>query len=236
MKQHSWIGVAALIVGSMGCDAGADEEVSDSDPGSERTSSGASSGGNTSGGEGGNGPEGQGGDPDDDVSPGGDDDGAVPPVAPRPPVGGAACSDEAPGSAVGDFAENFVLMDQGGRMVSLSDYCGQVVYIPLGAMWCPGCQSSAEQIPTKMAEYGDQGFVVLNLMAETPRGAEPDQDALTTWAETYDLTTPVLADVDWGVWERYWPTHSTPKNLLIGRDGRLAAVGWVGERDIQDAL
>jgi len=140
------------------------------------------------------------------------------------------------GRAVGDFAENFILTDQNGSAVSLSDYCGSVVYIPLGAMWCPGCQSSAEQIPAKIAAHGDDGLVVLNLMAETSRGGDPTQEDLTLWADTYDITTPVLADSGWGVWDRYWPSHSTPKSILIDRDGRLLVVGWVGDRDIEGAL
>ena len=154
----------------------------------------------------------------------------------RPPSGSAACSDEAPGSNEGDFAENFILTDQHGDTVSLSDYCGQVVYIPLGAMWCPGCQAAAKAIPEKMDEDGDEGFIVLNLMAETARGDDPDEEDLTAWADTYNITTPVLADIDWAVWERYFPDHSTPKHILIDRDGRLAVIGWVGSRDFDEVL
>jgi|GEM_PF-3363527 len=152
------------------------------------------------------------------------------------PVGEAACGDGDAGRALGSLAENFTLLSQEGKEVSLSDYCGKVVYIPMGAMWCPACQSTAEEIPQTMATYGGSGLVVLNLMAETARGATPDQEALSTWADTYDLVTPVLADSDWGVWERYFPSHSTPKELLIGRDGTLLEIGWVGTRSIESAL
>lgn len=153
-----------------------------------------------------------------------------------PPPGASACSDEAPGDEEGDFVENFVLQDQDGKTVSLSDYCGQVVYIPMGAMWCPACQSSAQAIPAKMAEYGEDDFIALNLMAETARGDAPDEQSLSAWAETYGLTTPVLADTEWQVWDRYWPSHATPKSLLIDREGRLAAIGWVSDNDISKAL
>jgi peroxiredoxin len=137
---------------------------------------------------------------------------------------------------VGDFAEDFRLMDQFGQPVRLSDYCGQVVYIPMGAMWCPACQGTAEELPSLQANYGAQGLVILNVMAETPSGGTPTTESLSVWADTYDLDLPVLADPQWDVWHRYWPSESTPRELLVGRDGRLLQVGFVWESRIEDAL
>lgn len=51
-------------------------------------------------------------------------------------TGSAACDGlVGEGFAVGQIAENWVLQDQSGAPVNLHDYCGQVIYIELGAEW-----------------------------------------------------------------------------------------------------
>ena len=51
-------------------------------------------------------------------------------------TGSAGCGPiQGEGFAEGQIAENWTLMDASGSPVNLHDYCGQVVYIELGAEW-----------------------------------------------------------------------------------------------------
>lgn len=151
-------------------------------------------------------------------------------------TGTAACGEGTPGTAVGDLAEDWALTDQHGNTVRLSDFCGSVVYIGAGAMWCPGCQADAEEMKSLADDYGARGLVTIDMMAETAGGETPTPADLLAWASTYGLTTPVVADPDWGVWNRYWPGEGTPREMLIGRDGRIIEVGFVETWSLEDKL
>ncbi len=51
-------------------------------------------------------------------------------------TGSAGCGAiEGEGFAVGQIAEDWTLMDASGSPVALHDYCGQVIYLELGAEW-----------------------------------------------------------------------------------------------------
>lgn len=148
------------------------------------------------------------------------------------PKDGPACgSGESYGAEVGDFMQDFALRNQEGKTVRLSDFCGKVVALELGAMWCPTCQGEAEEINGLMDEYGDQGLVVLTLLTETGGQQNPETQDLKAWAETYQLETPVLADPEWRIWERYFEMHVTPRALIMGPDGTIEMSGLVIHRE-----
>lgn len=152
-------------------------------------------------------------------------------------VAGPACGDGAVGGEPGDLAEDFGLRDQQSQTVLLSDYCGQVVLLELGAMWCPACQGAAEKIPQRMSEHGAEGFIVLNVMTENPQFETPSIEELARWAVTFDIETPVLVDIDWQIWARYFPRKQTPRSVLIGRNGRVLKNDFIiTDDDIQSAL
>jgi peroxiredoxin len=140
---------------------------------------------------------------------------------PEPKLAAAACDTSPAGRNVGDPAEEFALQDANGETVRLSDYCGKVVYLALGAMWCSECAQHAEDIPALVDEFGSDEFSVLTLMTEDPDFEPPEANSLAVWAATYDLDTPVLADPNWGVWDRYYRYHAAPGQLLVGKDGRI---------------
>jgi thiol-disulfide isomerase/thioredoxin len=147
----------------------------------------------------------------------------------------------APGAEVGDYVENFVLLSQTGEMVSLSNFCGKVVYVTMGAIWCSACTRWAQRLHIYAQKYPDD-FVPIELLAESTHGQPgqpkdpPNAEELMAWAVEFQgpsPTAPVLADVGWEVYHRYFEgdpnlTGNVPQGLLIDREGRILSVGNVG--------
>jgi len=150
----------------------------------------------------------------------------------------AACDPGASyGTAPDEPIQNFRLIDQYGGKVRLDSFCGDVIVLQMGAMWCPSCQSEANKIPDLMKEYGPQGLTILNLLAETTSGQAPIEAELLEWADYFDVSTPVLADPNWEVWERYFDRHVTPRAILVDREGRIRKIDYViTQEDIQSAI
>lgn len=153
------------------------------------------------------------------------------PVEP-PRLDAPACDAKAEfGSKEGDLAQNFVLKDQQGDDTYLSDFCGRVVVLQMGAMWCRSCQLEASRIPALMDDFGERGVVVVSLMAETVEGKPPQPRDLEAWDVTFDLNTPVLGDRSWKVWDRYFAREITPGALLLDREGRIVSKDLVVTRE-----
>jgi len=156
---------------------------------------------------------------------------------PRKQLSGPACEQGAEsGEGVGSLIEDFALEDQHGETVLLSDFCGQVILLQMGAMWCPTCQSEAERIPELLESFGTD-FVALNVLSENGAGDPARPVDLDAWAEHFDLTSPVLADPGWRIWDRYFPSHTTPRSILIGADGRIRVIDFVVvDSEIESAI
>lgn len=160
-----------------------------------------------------------------------------------PAAGEPACGVGEAGWAQGDYVPNFTLLNQDGEEVSMSDFCGKVVWIDMGAMWCPACRSIAdEDVEPWYQARKDKPFAVLSIMAEDARGRTPDAEALSTWQQTYDITTDILADPDWSVVQPFLDAGGkgaefTPWAAVIMPDGEISfSRNNASERHLDDAL
>lgn len=63
-------------------------------------------------------------------------------------------------------APNFTLPDENGRMISLSDYKGKVVYLSLWATWCKPCLSGFQKSESIRKELADMGVVLINVSVD----------------------------------------------------------------------
>lgn len=73
-------------------------------------------------------------------------------------------------------------------------------------------------------------------MAENDFGSTPTQADLTQWANTYGITTPVLADVGWAQFDALWDQNYTPANMLLAPGMTVVKADWVQESDIEAVL
>jgi hypothetical protein len=81
--------------------------------------------------------------------------------------------------------------------------------------------------------------VVITLMGENNASVTPSTEELMSWADTYGLSHPVVADPNWGVTTRFVTGSSIglPAMHLLGPGAEVLIVNdWVSESDIVAAL
>jgi peroxiredoxin len=112
------------------------------------------------------------------------------------------------GVEVGDTATNFTAQDQNNQNVSLSDHAGKVILFNFSADWCGPCQAEAPHLETLYNEYQSRGFQVITLLIS---------GSPSTWAQTYNLTFPVLDDTNETIWGGYGEGY-IPLNIVVDRN------------------
>jgi peroxiredoxin len=119
---------------------------------------------------------------------------------------------------VGDTAPDFTAKDQNDQDVSLYDFSGKVILFNFSADWCGPCQAEAPHLETLYNEYKDRGFQVITLLLSGPP---------YTWAQTYNLTFPVLDDTSESIWDGYGEGY-IPLNIIVDRNNviRYKKVGF----------
>lgn len=73
-------------------------------------------------------------------------------------------------------------------------------------------------------------------MAENDSGTPPTQGDLTSWAGQYGLSTPVLSDSGWGVFDTFWSQNYTPASMLLAPGMEVVKADWVFPSDIEAVL
>ncbi len=84
-------------------------------------------------------------------------------------------------------AVDFTLPDLDGRMVSLSDYAGQVVLVNFWATWCIPCREEIPDFVELISEYAAEGFAILGITIDTI-----DVSEVKEFAVMYKINYPVL--------------------------------------------
>jgi hypothetical protein len=105
--------------------------------------------------------------------------------SPGPPIG----------HCVGDYAPNFLAVDQFGKRRALSEFRGQFIILDFSGMWCPPCNVEAQNAESPLEQALRQAgipfvWITVLLSNRFVLPATP-ADALA-WATRYRLTGPVL--------------------------------------------
>lgn len=83
--------------------------------------------------------------------------------------------------------------------------------------------------------YKDQGFITISAWSQDNDGALPTTEALKSWADQFELTSPVVADPDMALYSRFG-TGSLPTSILLGPGAEVLKIGHITTADIEAAL
>jgi thiol-disulfide isomerase/thioredoxin len=136
-------------------------------------------------------------------------------------------------------AVDFTLPDLNGRMVSLSDYEGQVVLINFWATWCVPCREEIPDFVELQSKYAADGFIILGISIDTIDVAEVKE-----FADEYKINYPVLYAGKQAkqLTRDYGNFRGIPASFLVNHEGirikrvigRMEKPFW--DKEIQSAL
>ncbi len=139
-------------------------------------------------------------------------------------------SGPAVGSAAPDFtAYSFI----DGTKTRLSEQQGKVVILTFWATWCPPCREELPNLEGIQEHVGRDQLVVL---AVSYHDTEDRMDYLRKSAKKAGWRMSMLKDPDSVIAERYG-VSGIPHLVLIGRDGRIAAIhSGFGDDSVKEFL
>lgn len=159
-----------------------------------------------------------------------------------PAVGNTADAEIAALDQIGKPARAFPpdARDLDGRPVTLEEFRGKVLLVDFWATWCAPCRADMPDVVAAERKYRALGFEVLGVTLDAPTDAAQVR-AFTTahgmpWRQVHYGPPPpgVRGDGRNGLAEAYG-VRAVPHTVLVGRDGRVIAVGVRG-RDLDRAL
>ena len=131
----------------------------------------------------------------------------------------------------GALAPDFTLVNLEGENVSLSDFHGQPVLINLWATWCGPCRIEMPAIQSRFERYQDDGFVVLAVNFDEPRGD------VQAFGDEFGLTFQMLLDPGAAV-QKLYRTRSYPSSFFVDREGviQVQHIGVMTEGNLDGNL
>ena len=115
--------------------------------------------------------------------------------------------------------------DLSGRPLSLAQYQGKVVLLDFWATWCGPCVGEMPNVIAAYKKYHAQGFDVVGISLDQDKGS------LTSFLKQNKMPWRQVFDgKGWGSQvPRKYGVAAIPFGLLVGRDGRIAAVEVRGD-------
>jgi peroxiredoxin len=118
----------------------------------------------------------------------------------------------------GDMAPDLVGRDPAGKKVKLSDYRDKIVIISFWASWCPSCRQEMAALANIQHSATRDKLVILAVNWKENSGK---YHAILKALKDVDLT--LLSD-ETGYFADQYGVKAIPHMIIIGRDGRIAAV------------
>lgn len=121
-------------------------------------------------------------------------------------------------TSIGTNAPDFSMTADDGKLISLSDYKGKVIYLNFWASWCRPCMNKMTEMKQAQTELEEQGIVVLNVSFDRQKDTwqqtitDREFGGIHLFAEgNIDSDIATLYDID-----------AIPQYFIINRRGQFA--------------
>ena len=121
-------------------------------------------------------------------------------------------------------APNFTFPGLDGKMVSLTDYRGKVVFLNIWATWCGPCKEEMPSMERLYKALKGEDFEILAVSIDT-LGAK----VVAPFMKEYGLGFPALLDTGATI-QRLYGTTGIPETFIINREG-IIEQKIIGSRD-----
>ena len=118
-----------------------------------------------------------------------------------------------PSDQKGTEAPGFTFPGLDGKMVSLADYSGEVVFLNIWATWCPPCVEEMPSMEKLYQELKEEGLEILAVSID-----ESGAEAVGPFVAKHKLSFPVLLDPRGEIKALYQVT-GIPESYIIDKNG-----------------
>jgi cytochrome c biogenesis protein CcmG/thiol:disulfide interchange protein DsbE len=125
---------------------------------------------------------------------------------------------------VGDPAPVFTFPGLDGKVVSLTDYKGKVVFLNIWATWCLPCREEMPSMEKLYQQLKGEDFEILAISIDAT-GAK----AVGPFMKEYGLSFPALLDTG-GTIQDLYGTTGIPESYVIGKEGFVEEI-VIGPKD-----
>ena len=131
-------------------------------------------------------------------------------------------------------APDFVVFDEEGNEVRLSDYIGKPIVLNFWASWCPPCKMEMPDFQEKYLEFGDE---VQFLMINMTDGSRETVASASEFTQKQEYTFPVFYDKKVDAAMPYG-AYSLPTTFFIDADGYVIAqaTGALSGENLQQGI
>ena len=121
----------------------------------------------------------------------------------------------------------FAGTDLAGKPVSLAQYKGKVILVDFWATWCGPCVGEVPNVVAAYNKYHAKGFDIVGVSLDQPG----DTAKITAFAKSHQMPWRQIHDTKAANASiaRAYGVHFIPFTMLVGRDGKIAAIGARGE-------